>query len=126
MRNAIQEGWCAKLPSPGAAGGIRLSARHLVAGLSVLATLAGVLLLAVRQSQAGFLLFVGGLITPTAFFILHLNLTRDLESAEKAVWRKGLWSVPLATVWTYLLVSDLKRESKLALERSRIEEAGEQ
>src|SRR3954462_14093149 len=106
-RNAIQEGGCAKLPSPGSAGGMHLSARHVVAGVSVLIPLAGVLLLALSHSQAGVLLLVGGLITPTAFFILHLNLTKDLDPAEKAVWRRGLWSLPLATVWTYLLVSDL-------------------
>ena len=57
---------------------------------------------------------IWGLFGPYLVMIGHLNLTRELSSAEKAVWRQELWwsHRSLPAVWMYLLATDLRRTTK--------------
>ena len=72
-----------------------------------------------REMLALIALFFG-LCVPTLTMILHLNATRALSPADKAVWRRELWvgHRALVAVWTYLLSSDLAAATRgLAVER---------
>jgi hypothetical protein len=91
--------------------------RHLIAGVSAAATIVGGALMLVGVPYAS-LVFLSGFLVPVAFFIFHLNLTTELTVPEKAVWRRDLWIGwrAAAAMWSYLLASDLKRESKERLD----------
>lgn len=39
----------------------------------------------------GVWLIVGACFVPIAFFVGHLNVTREISEADKAVWRRFLW-----------------------------------
>jgi hypothetical protein len=88
-------------------------ARRVIAAVSAAATVVGGALMLGGVPHAS-LIFLTGFLVPAAFFILHLNLTRELTEPEEAVWRRDLWVGwrAAAAMWSYLLASDLKRESR--------------
>ena len=71
------------------------------------------------RERAWIALLVGWL-GPFAVMIAHLNVTRELSSQQKAVWRRQLWFgwTALGAVWTYLLATDLVHTTRGLLPES--------
>ena len=71
------------------------SSRRAVAFCSAAVFLAGVAILSARPTPSAGILGVWliglGVLSPIAFFVGHLNFTRELSEQEKDVWRRFTW-----------------------------------
>jgi hypothetical protein len=80
-------------------------------GWAFLAAIAAGLVMLVVPSlrPLSWLALLLGWLGPFATLIVHLNVTRELSTEEKAVWRRELWFgwSALLAAWTYLFSRDL-------------------